>query len=55
MVPMQTLVSLKLKEDTWVESYTNYSGGAWLTQLLEHTTVDLGVVNSGPMFDIEMT
>ena len=29
--------------------------GAWLAQLVEHVTLDLQVVNSSPMLNIELT
>ena len=31
------------------------SGDAWLAQLVEHTTLDLGVVGSSPTLGVEIT
>ena len=35
----------------------NYENGwaAWLAQLVEHVTLDLGVVSSSPMLGVEVT
>ena len=32
-----------------------WSGGAWLAQLEEHATLDLGVVSSSPMLSVKIT
>ena len=51
---MTKLKQFSNKSDVLYLRENNY-GGAWLAQLVEHVTLDLGIVSSSPTIGIEPT